>query len=145
MKSGPKKGITLTSEHKRKIGESNRRRFRENRTTRERVLLAISHARLFRAAPRFSEESTADGSRRKRYGLTRDEFETLLAAQDRKCGICRRPLEDRKGQIAVDHDHATEAVRGLLCVPCNGALGWFEQHKDAAAEYLRQCAVMDCK
>lgn len=51
------------------------------------------------------------------YGLTPDAYRALLALQDGKCAICRaRPKSKR---LAVDHDHKTGAVRGLLCSRCN--------------------------
>lgn len=51
------------------------------------------------------------------YGITGDDYETLLALQGGKCAICRaRPISKR---LATDHDHKTGAVRGLLCSRCN--------------------------
>lgn len=53
----------------------------------------------------------------KTYGITADDYATLLAAQGGRCAICRaRPKSKR---LAVDHDHKTGAVRGLLCSRCN--------------------------
>lgn len=53
----------------------------------------------------------------KTYGITGDDYETLLKAQGGKCAICRvRPKTKR---LAVDHDHQSGAVRGLLCSRCN--------------------------
>lgn len=53
----------------------------------------------------------------KTYGLTADDYERLLRAQGGRCAICRaRPKSKR---LAVDHDHKTGAVRGLLCSRCN--------------------------
>lgn len=53
----------------------------------------------------------------KTYGITGDDYETLLERQGGKCAICRaRPKAKR---LAVDHDHKTGAVRGLLCSRCN--------------------------
>jgi hypothetical protein len=53
----------------------------------------------------------------KTYGLTSGEYDELLAAQGGKCAICRgRP---RSKRLAVDHNHDTGAVRGLLCSRCN--------------------------
>lgn len=56
------------------------------------------------------------------YGLSSTEYDRLLAFQNGRCAICRgRP---RSKRLAVDHDHATGAVRGLLCSRCNNeALG----------------------
>lgn len=51
------------------------------------------------------------------YGLTATEYDRLLAEQGGRCAICRaRPKSKR---LAVDHDHKTGAVRGLLCSRCN--------------------------
>lgn len=53
----------------------------------------------------------------KTYGLEAGDYERLLEAQGGRCAICRaRPKSKR---LAVDHDHKTGAVRGLLCSRCN--------------------------
>ena len=57
----------------------------------------------------------------RKYGITKDEYEHLLVQQKGRCAICN---EEPKGRpLAVDHNHATDAVRGLLCGKCNRALG----------------------
>src|SRR6266496_2487695 len=63
----------------------------------------------------------------KDYGLTPEEFDTLLASQDGRCAICRSetPKSRRNGTWCVDHDHETGRIRGLLCTACNRALGLF--------------------
>ena len=54
------------------------------------------------------------------YGLTPEGYDALLEVQGGKCAICRaRPVSKR---LAVDHDHQTQAVRGLLCSRCNHEL-----------------------
>lgn len=51
------------------------------------------------------------------YGITGDDYAALLKRQGGKCAICRaRPKSKR---LAVDHDHKSGAVRGLLCSRCN--------------------------
>lgn len=51
------------------------------------------------------------------YGLAPGDYEKLFELQGKRCAICRaRPKSKR---LAVDHDHATGAVRGLLCSRCN--------------------------
>lgn len=53
----------------------------------------------------------------KTYGITADDYEELLKRQGGKCAICRaRP---RSKRLAVDHNHTTGEVRGLLCSRCN--------------------------
>jgi hypothetical protein len=74
-----------------------------------------------------------------KYGLTVEQYEEMAAAQDWKCSICRRRYFKQPRRLCVDHDHATGAVRGLLCVACNRGIGYFEDNPDrlrAAAVYL---------
>lgn len=58
------------------------------------------------------------------YGLEPGEYEELLAFQGGRCYICRR--RPGKIRLAVDHDHQTNQVRGLLCANnengCNRAI-----------------------
>lgn len=78
------------------------------------------------------------------YGLTTEEFETLLHKQNGRCAICGTDKPGGKGQMAVDHDHATGKVRGLLCSSCNMALGIFGDSETLlvkALAYLRSAAL----
>lgn len=62
----------------------------------------------------------------------------MMAAQNYACLICKQPCKSGK-LLAVDHDHKTNRVRGLLCMNCNQGLGKFQDDPDllvAAAEYL---------
>lgn len=73
-------------------------------------------------------------SRRRRYGITADAFDTLLRAQGGVCRLCRR-----EGPNCVDHDHDNGRVRGILCSTCNAGLGHFRDDPRlmrAAARYL---------
>lgn len=63
------------------------------------------------------------------YGLTTEEFHALHEAQKGRCAICCNPPR-KGGKLWVDHDHATGAVRGLLCVSCNTALGLVKDNPD---------------
>lgn len=60
---------------------------------------------------------------RKKYGLTPEEYERLLAAQGGGCACCGAKSNRSGRRLFVDHDHATGAVRGLLCNPCNAGIG----------------------
>lgn len=55
------------------------------------------------------------------YGVMAHDVRTLQEKQQGLCAIC---LKDRK--LHVDHEHSTGRVRGLLCGPCNRALGMLE-------------------
>lgn len=54
-----------------------------------------------------------------KYGLTLDQYTAAYTAQNGMCKICNTKFES----LAVDHDHITNRVRGLLCIQCNLILG----------------------
>lgn len=54
-----------------------------------------------------------------RYRLTVEDYDTMLAAQEGRCGICRTDVCATHTFLSVDHDHATGVIRGLLCHSCN--------------------------
>ncbi len=56
----------------------------------------------------------------KTYGITAERYDEILASQGGRCAICRNA--SRTIRFAVDHDHKTGAVRGLLCKRCNHEL-----------------------
>ncbi|MDP9144335.1 MAG: endonuclease domain-containing protein [Actinomycetota bacterium] len=55
-----------------------------------------------------------------RYGITAEQYERLLHNQSGRCAICRNL--PRTQLLAVDHNHKTGEVRGLLCRICNQKL-----------------------
>lgn len=57
------------------------------------------------------------------FGITITEYETLLRKQGGGCAICGGQEPIRGRSLAVDHCHASGAVRGVLCSPCNLAIG----------------------
>lgn len=78
---------------------------------------------------------THDHHRRKclkrKYGITVDEYNRLFTEQGGVCCICgSAEAGNPYGVLCVEHDHATGKVRGLVCQPCNFAIGWYEQLKD---------------
>ena len=54
---------------------------------------------------------------------TIEDYNFHMKAQNYRCGICHKHQDEFKMGLFVDHDHATGAVRGLLCVRCNSLLG----------------------
>jgi hypothetical protein len=76
--------------------------------------------------------------RQRAYGITPAEFDALFEAQGRRCAICRGDEPRGKGWH-LDHDHATNGHRGILCHPCNVGLGNFADDPErlrAAVAYL---------
>lgn len=58
-----------------------------------------------------------------RYGITAAQWDALFEAQGSRCGICGSPRPSSRQGWSTDHCHATGAVRGILCAPCNTLLG----------------------
>lgn len=54
-------------------------------------------------------------------GITADEFDSRMIRQGGVCAICKKPPTSKRA-LAVDHDHSTRIVRGLLCDYCNRRL-----------------------
>lgn len=56
-----------------------------------------------------------------KYGVVHEEVLSQLQRQDSKCAICSASISEDK--LCIDHDHDTGELRGLLCSPCNSAIG----------------------
>lgn len=73
------------------------------------------------------------------YGISKAEYESILASQGGCCAICKIPPTNRR--FHVDHDHDTNVVRGILCNGCNTALGGMRDNPAilrAGADYLEK-------
>jgi hypothetical protein len=70
------------------------------------------------------------------YGLTEDDYQRMLEAQGGRCFVCgNRP---RKVRLAIDHDHETGMIRGLLCPVsrCNEVLGMYKDNVDVFRRFV---------
>lgn len=88
--------------------------------------------------PEAHAEQERKRKRRILYKLTDKQYLALLTQQGGGCAICGLPCESGR-ELAIDHDHVTGKVRGLLCLSHNVALGHFKdnpEHLRAAAAYL---------
>lgn len=74
-----------------------------------------------------------------RFRMTVEQYDAKLQEQNGVCAICRK--QDTKGRrLSVDHNHATNEIRGLLCQKCNTVIGMCLEDKNtlkAAIEYLK--------
>lgn len=92
-------------------------------------------------------ELIRDKMRQQRFGLTREAFDAMLAAQGGGCAICGT-TDPGSSHWHTDHDHACcprsdktcgQCVRGLLCGACNYGIGYMRDdvaRLHAAIEYL---------
>lgn len=86
------------------------------------------------------------------YGITLSQYYELLSKNGGKCPICGidKPYGEEymgpKRYFAVDHDHKTGVVRGVLCHRCNTGIGSFKDSIDSlkkAIEYLEKFKGVD--
>lgn len=74
------------------------------------------------------------------YGISQEQYEELLAKQEGCCAICGKTPEEEGRNLAVDHDHSTGEIFGILCSVCNKILVGRIRAPTAfqrAAEYLK--------
>lgn len=81
----------------------------------------------------------------KKYGITIEDRDLILAKQDSKCAICKSPHPNRKNtrNFCVDHNHETGKVRGLLCQSCNRGLGLLKDSKEILLRAVRYLEIND--
>ena len=80
----------------------------------------------------------------KTYGLTAGDIDEIEKFQGSMCAICGTDEPAGKNnQWHVDHCHDTGEVRGLLCSPCNMALGLFKDSADTMREAIRYLSEFD--
>jgi hypothetical protein len=88
-----------------------------------------------------TQEKAKDKRLQRIYGITLKDYNIILAFQHSSCAICKKHVSMFRMALAVDHDHITGLVRGLLCMTCNRALGKFrdnDQQVINAAQYVTQ-------
>lgn len=69
-----------------------------------------------------NKDAWLNNNYKKKYKITLEEYDKLLKEQNNSCAICNQTcITDRR--LAVDHNHTTGKVRGLLCTKCNSLLG----------------------
>lgn len=93
-----------------------------------------------------SRDVTKSNKQRK-YGMDESAIIRFIAEQGGSCAICRVTIVygERKNNFHIDHDHATGAVRGILCPTCNVGLGKLNDDPEvvgAAILYLRRTEGM---
>ena len=80
----------------------------------------------YKKNPEVSKRTFA-GHIKRLFGLTLEQYDTMVKQQKGLCAICGKP-EDRKykgvlARLSVDHCHTTGEIRALLCNRCNRTLG----------------------
>jgi hypothetical protein len=99
---------------------------------------------------KYTPEQWSDWRRKKKFGLEKDDYNSMLETQNYSCAICNIKLEEYIGlhgngkkvdSFTVDHNHATGKIRGLTCFRCNLMLGYAQDNPkilEAGATYLKE-------
>lgn len=84
---------------------------------------------------------------KKKYGMTNEDYNAMLAAQKGGCAICGITPREAGKSLAVDHDHRCcgyrrdgrtcgRCTRQLLCESCNLGIGKFNDDPDLLRKAL---------
>lgn len=107
-----------------------------------------------RAKQRECQEYKRDRARLIRYGMTREQFDKMLASQGGRCAICRTAEPGTMHHWCIDHDHKCcprrgescgACIRGILCTACNKAIGLLKDDVEvlmSAAAYLQRMSIV---
>lgn len=77
-------------------------------------------------------------NRRRRTGITQEQYQQLVNTQRGLCAICGGVGSKA---LAIDHNHTTGQLRGLLCGKCNRGIGYLNDDKillQKAIDYLNK-------
>ncbi len=134
------KSCSTNKERLRREAEGYREKRREYYRKNAKRLAEIERRRMARMPAQTKAEIMRRHLLKRKYGITPHDYDRMVAEQNGLCAICSRPPADGR-RLAVDHCHRENFVRGLLCSPCNTALGLFAEDAErmrAAIAYLHR-------
>ena len=67
----------------------------------------------------------------------------MFIKQEGKCRICGRHQRELKLPLAVDHNHKTGHIRGLLCHRCNFILGLASDNVQLLTQVIEYLKIND--
>lgn len=94
-------------------------------------------AAYMREYSRRNPERAKSATLKKNFGITLDDYNEMLEAQGGVCAICGGEESGRYQYLAVDHDHQTKKIRGLLCHKCNKGIGCLKDSVDVLQSAIR--------
>ena len=100
---------------------------------------SIKNQNLRRKWEDWDEKERAAYHLKKRYGISFVDYEEMFTLQNKKCKICSKELEllgKNYNRAVVDHCHSSGEIRGLLCNPCNKALGIIKDSKEVLQKMI---------
>lgn len=123
------------TKYKREHYQSNKQKYRENRKIYYELHKDAIHSYKVNWQ-RSNPDKVKNSQLWHEYKIRLEEYNIILLSQNGVCKICKQTSSQT---LAVDHDHNTGKIRGLLCKSCNTGLGLFEDSIERlknAIEYL---------
>ena len=75
-----------------------------------------------------------------RFGISLEDYQRMFEAQNGVCAICgSEETGKNRGHnisLAVDHNHKTGEIRGLLCSKCNQGIGCLRVDDESGTDIL---------
>jgi hypothetical protein len=122
----------MTEEERRERLLANKARYRAKNKAKIQAYNKEYRKRVFNSTRRYDYKTN--------YGITIEQYESMLVEQNNVCAIClRAETATNRGKVkrlAVDHCHITGKVRGLLCHNCNTTLGKYEDKPELIKRFI---------
>ncbi|MBN1183458.1 MAG: endonuclease VII domain-containing protein [Bacteroidales bacterium] len=145
-----KQNQTYYQKHKDEILKKSKERYADNKENRKEYQKKYYHSNIEKERKRSRQYHALHQEEHKircrkndlkrKYSITLEQYNKLYGEQNGCCKICGRHSSKFKNGLAVDHNHRTGKIRGLLCNYCNRGLGKFSdslEKLEKAVEYLK--------
>lgn len=137
----PKERTEEQKEHKRQYMRERWRQMSEEEKTKKRAYIETWKKERMTAEQKERRRTWRRAYRKKRvenrYGLSPEQYDSMIAAAGGKCQICGRKFDNSRPhtKACIDHCHGTTIVRGVLCRSCNVAEGFLKTPENALRLY----------
>ena len=65
----------------------------------------------------------------------------LWFEQSKRCAICKNEIKLKESRL--DHSHKDDRIRGVLCNPCNIAIGIFKDNKESLINAIKYITIKE--
>lgn len=127
-------GTCIECEREHQISEVQRKYHRELKRTKKYKNMAREYRQRIYGTEQYKMAARKTHLKRT-YGITLDEFDSLVNLQNNKCKICKSSFNEI--QPCIDHCHKTGIVRGILCKSCNQMLGFSKDNAEVLEEAIK--------
>lgn len=95
-------------------------------------------------------DTERDRNLKRKYGISLEEYNSLLSKQKGVCLLCNKPERSRSkhgkmNSLAVHHCHRTGKILGLCCFSCNSLMGYFKDDPELLRKAADICEGKFCE